>query len=307
MLRWTPFVLVVWAATAATEEAPRAGAPPSDAEVVVGGDDARYRLLRSRLAAGTPADAIAVLDAVRAQARRSDPSGGTLLQDWISEVPLTDARSAEEAAVLRRELAEVSPWTVRVEAHFLRIPRCSSGVSVEEAGPVRVVPGDVASRLLGGGRADGIRHEAVGADALSGQTLALALAARARYLMDYDVEIGGPVRPMIGAVECGSRLVVTPRRVESRPDRVRMRVRLHRGDVLWPVPLFETSLLTGARPATVTIQLPEVRMTTIDAEVEAPLDGWVLATVRSMPDEPDVGAALLHVRRAPSRPRTVAR
>lgn len=280
--------------------------PQSRAATVIGGDDAGYAALRERLAQAGPQDALAVLDALRETLRFTGrPMSGLPETSWLSVEPLTDARSKEEALMLERSLAGESPWTVRVQAWFVRIEAQRAAALLGAHAPgatgsVRPVPTEVVTAIRGGlGVASAVHLDGPRADALAGQTVTLISTGRVRYLMDYEVSGSNTWTKeiLVGALETGLRVLVTANRVPEASDQIAVDVVLQRG-----LPMPTTTFKTSLRPQIdedVTLQLPEVRLHAVAEKLVVPTDSWILACGPRSPDEPEIVTAILHVSRAP--------
>jgi hypothetical protein len=280
--------------------------PDSRAATVIGGGDAEYAALRERLLQAGPREALAVLDALRDMLRFTGrPLCGLPATGWLSEEPLTDARSKQEGLMLERSLAGESPWTVRVQAYFVRIEaqRAAALLGTHApgaSGSVCHVPTEVVTAIRGGlGAASAVRLDGPRADALAGQTVTLISTGRVRYLMDYEVSGSNTWTKeiLVGALETGVRVLVTATQVPEASDQVAVDVVLQRA-----LPMPTTTFKTSLRPQIdedVTLQLPEVRMHAVAEKLVVPADSWILACGPRSPDESEIVAAVLHVSRAP--------
>jgi len=191
---------------------------------------------------------------------------------------------ADQAGAIAKALAEKPAWHVRVEATFLRVDAARAaeilgGQRPDELGSARAIPQAFAERLLAPLRVEGpIRPEPPTRLVLyDGQRGRLASMGQHTYLQDYDVEvtmggsrIGDPVAALLTD---GASLDVTPRRDAKR---LLLDVEAVWGDLLRPVPLFETDL--GGTGPKVTIELPEMRIFHVKETVALPATGgFVLA------------------------------
>jgi len=171
----------------------------------------------------------------------------------------------DQGEVLAGALASASPRQLRLDATFLRVAAAAADELLGEhrpgeTGSVRPIPLALARRLIGSVRGQGaVRPEPLPPLVLyDGQTGRLSITGDHTYLQDYDAEVGldhFAYVPVVGRLEEGVRLDVTPRR---RGERLELDVHAVWAEVVRPVPRFSTSLSTGTEK--VTIELPELRL-----------------------------------------------
>lgn len=211
---------------------------------------------------------------------------------------------ADQAEALVQGVAEKPPWQVRIDATFLRIDaeRADEILGAhrpEKLGSARVIPEKLARQLVGRARGHGaIRPEPLPPLVLyAGQTGRVSVTGRHTYLQDYDVEVGMnrfAYVPIMGRIEDGTRLDVTPRREGKR---LVLALGAVWAEVVRPIPPFEASL--PYKEEQVTIELPEVRLVHLKKEVRLPADGGAGLAGRGFAwDRETLRLVVLQVRKA---------
>ena len=235
--------------------------------------------------------------------------GGTawiaVAEDWAEREFLLGIRthaklSSEQQDAVVSSLDEKPRWLVRASATFLRIKEGAADVVLGEhrptkMGSAKVIPEDLARRLLAGGRG----HGPIGPEPLpplvigNGVTGRLTSGGVQPYVQDYD----DPGRDgksrgaaIFGQLEDGVRLDLTPKR---KDDGMVVAVHLAWAEVVQPVPVFEA----GGTGQVVRIELPELQFVEQRSEVELPTKGgFVLAGRGFAWDQKTVRVVLLEVR-----------
>ncbi len=277
-------------------------APPEDAPLpvraeaveILDGTEGAYAALRARLAKGSTAELLKIIDEVRAESReraRAVPDSTSL---GFGELAPQDPRAGRESAILDSALGD-DPWMARVEAYLVRV---REDAAVELLGDVMkeenvaVVPARVARKLLAAVDPRGaieLDNELV-LDLLDGQSGSLAIGARVRYLMDYEVEIPWKVSPLVGEVREGTVVAVRVQRAGS-DGRAKVDLAVDWAQLRRPVALFHTRL--GSKPGDPgvkkTIQLPELGVRQLKSTVDMKLGSWVLALGKFYSDALEAG------------------
>ena len=149
---------------------------------------------------------------------------------------------------------------VRAEAALDRVARAG--------GPVV----HVEVELLSKDRATVVRGSRMALDVPRGREVAGWQSTSTRYLQDYDVEVGtGNTRmadPVVGTVVSGSALRAAWTVEEGRPPR--LRVRCDWAELRRPIATFDTTLPAGPGGVAVRIDLPEVRLRTLERTIDVP-------------------------------------
>jgi len=211
----------------------------------------------------------------------------------------------ELAEALGKALAEKPPWQVRVDATFLRVYAERTDEILGEhrpdvLGSARPIPAKLARQLVSRARGQGaVRPEPLPPLVLHAEQAGrLSATGQHTYLQDFDVEVGGmgdsTVNPLVGRLQDGTRIDVTPRRDD---ERLLVEVEAVWAEVVRPVPLFDTTL--ASPHAEVTIELPELRMFHVRKQTELPAEGgYVLAGGGRAWDGEALRLVVLEVRRA---------
>lgn len=276
------------------------------AGLLLHGTDTEFAGSRTDLARWSAPELLAVIDAVRA--RRFGAGAGLDPLETAAEPMKTDESEAAvaEGTLLAAALATPGSWRARVRAWPLRLQerfaaRWLAAVAPPPEGVVREVTAPYAQMLLRAcGQGSPLRAEPWAPLVLAdGQSGRWGTGGAFRYVQDFELSgsmVMDQFANVVGSLREGLQVGLLARRTERG---VALEVDAHWSEVLRPINTFDTTLAywPGGK---VTIQLPELRVTSLREVVPLPQDGWVIAvTGRPFPEGDGPGTerrlVLLHV------------